>query len=126
MKQTVLIVAIFVTCFMILLNHYTQPQKLYIITDEYVESLEDPTESYPTLFRYNNDRQRKLTPKKDYQVGVIGRQVIVKIMKKMDDDEILKANEKLIKKLTNRYKGNETVNDVFTNKGGTITIDCRR
>jgi hypothetical protein len=44
----------------------------------------------------------------------------------MDDDEILKANEKLIKKLTNRYKGNETVNDVFTNKGGTITIDCRR
>ena len=29
-------------------------------------------------------------------------------------------------KLAKRYNGKETVNEVFKNKGGTITIDFRR
>ena len=104
MKQSVLIVSIIAVCIMVNVYIYTEPSDLYDLTDEYVESLEDITESYPTLFRFNDDRQRKLTPKKDYQVGVIGRQVIVKIMEKMDDDERLKANDKLIKKLKEDIK----------------------
>ncbi len=118
MKQTVLIVAIFVTCFMILVNHYTQPQKLYIITDKYVNKFE---ENISLSFGVFSD-QKERTSDKYYQVGLIGRQIIVKIMEDTDEKEY----DKLEKNLARRYSGKEMVNEVFKNKGGTITIDCRR
>lgn len=41
-----------------------------------------------------------------------------------DADE--KEYDKLEKNLARRYSGKEMVNEVFKNRGGTITIDCRR
>ena len=116
-KQTVLIVAIFATCFMILVNHYTQPQKLYIITDKYVDKFKDDASLSYGLFSDQNER----TTDEYYRVGLIGRRILVKIIEYADEKEY----DKLEKNLARRYNGKETVNEVFENAGGTITIDCR-
>ncbi|MCR5270937.1 MAG: ABC transporter [Prevotella sp.] len=93
-------------------------RELYGITDEYVEKLRTTYDSYGLFdIKYNS----KSTADKEYSVTPIGRLIIVKIEREADDQEY----ENLREALESHYSGDNSVNKVYRNQGGTIAIDCR-
>lgn len=93
-------------------------KELYSITDSFVESLQTNYDSYGIL---GGQKHIKLTSDGQYQVMPIGRMINVKILKVVSND----VYKELEKDLTNHYKKDKRVNNVYINNAGTIMIDCR-
>jgi hypothetical protein len=94
-------------------------KELYDITDSLIESLQASYESYGIL---GGEEHIKKTSDGQYQIMPVGRLINVKILKVVSDD----VYEELEEDLKSRYKGDNRVNDVYRNNGGTIMIDCRK
>lgn len=80
------------------------------------------TDKFVNKLGYNNSfTDSENTSDRKYLVTVIGRLIVVKKNSYSDPsyDMVREALDK-------HYKSNSRVKDVFINKNGTITIDCRK
>lgn len=85
---------------------------LFVTTDNMVNALYDD-DFYVPKTKYTSDGNYKVTP--------IGKLIVVKKTWSNPDVSYYDIKEAL----TNHYRHNNRVNDVFINNGGTVTIDCR-
>ena len=93
-------------------------QELYDKADGFVESLQTKYESYGIL---NATDYAVTTTDGLYQVMPVGRLINVKILKAVDS----KTYEELKQELTEHYKSDTRVRNVYISNAGTIMIDCR-
>jgi hypothetical protein len=91
-------------------------RELFKETDKFVESLTTTYESYGISEKHNVTTSDEL-----YKIMPMGRLIIVKIDKAVDDKEY----EKLRNALERHYRNDKRVNKVYINQGGTVVIDCR-
>lgn len=92
-------------------NHYNKYTALFSKTDSYVKKLKTSS----SLMDSSNTSDGK------YTVTVFGRLIIVK------KNNISGESYSEIKTaLKDHYKNEYSVNDVYLNNGGTVTIDCRK
>ena len=89
---------------------------LFSKTDYFIDMLDEIYEHYDAFGSRSTD-----TSDGKYKVTPMGRLIIVKKNSSAGDV----SYEKLAEILKRHYKKNRTVNDVFVNNGGTVTIDCR-
>lgn len=92
--------------------------ELFEITDGFVDNLHS---SYRSYGLFGGLEYAKHTKDKEYRVFPIGRLINVRIEHYADGDEY----ESLRKALESHYADNRKVNQVYRNRAGTITIDCR-
>ena len=99
-------------------NSNNRKNELYEITDYFVNSLYDEYNSYGV----EGAKYIKKTSDGVYSVMPFYRLIIVKIEK----ESTYSKYEDLKNDLSQYYKGNWKVNDVYINQAGTLVIDCRR
>ncbi|WP_141672811.1 ABC transporter [Flavobacterium crassostreae] len=92
--------------------------ELFSKTDNFVESLQTTYDSYGIM---NIDEFSEKTSDSLYAVTPIGRLINVKLLIPSEVSEY----EKLKTELSNHYKNDKRVNDVYICAAGTIMIDCR-
>jgi hypothetical protein len=90
--------------------------ELFKETDKFVESLTTTYKSYGLSGKHDVTTSDGL-----YGIMPMGRLIIVKIEKVVDDKEY----EKLRNALERDYRNDKRVNKVYINQGGTVAIDCR-
>lgn len=89
---------------------------LFSTTDYFIDLLDTVYEHYDILGKKKKDSSDGM-----FIVTPIGRMIIVK--KKVIAGNI--SYSELENVLKSHYRNNIKVNDVYQNKGGTVTIDCR-
>ena len=92
--------------------------ELFTKTDSFVDSLQSKYDSYG-LFDVKENSIK--TSDSLYAITPIGRLINVKILNPLAEAEYKELEEKL----TEHYKGDKRVNDVYICQAGTIMIDCR-
>jgi len=91
--------------------------EVFKATDELVESLYTKYESYGI----GSAAHTKTAKDGYFSIIPMGRLIIVRIEKIVDDKEY----DKLQKALERHYKNDKRVNKVYINQGGTVVVDCR-
>lgn len=95
----------------------SQFSSLFSRTDYFIDMLDTIYDSYDAFGSKSKDSSDG-----KYTVTPMGRLIVVK--KKASAGSVLYAD--IESALTNHYKTNSKVKDVYQNNGGTVTIDCRR
>ena len=89
---------------------------LFSTTDYFVDMLDKVYESYDLL-----GKKTKNSSDGKYIVTPRGR--LIEVEKKSSNST---SYSTIVEALKIHYKNNKKVNDIFQNRGGTITIDCRK
>jgi len=95
----------------------SQFSSLFSRTDYFIDMLDTVYEYYDVFGSKSKDSSDG-----KYIVTPIGRLIIVK--KKASAGSV--TYEEIKVAITNHYKNNSKIKDVYQNNGGTVTIDCRK
>lgn len=95
----------------------SQFSSLFSRTDYFIDMLDTVYDRYDAFGSKSQDSSDG-----KYTVTPMGRLIVVK--KKASAGSVSYAD--IESALTNHYKTNSKVKDVYQNNGGTVTIDCRR
>ena len=117
MKLTILILIASLTASFFIFKHKTNRDDLFIKTDNFVETLQTKN-SYSILRILDNTT---LTNDSIYRITPLGRLIDVKFEKAVSDEDYISLKNDL----TEHYKNDKRVNQVYINQNGTIIIDCR-